>query len=124
MAVATVETVHLAASAMRTRLGKQRRGAPMDLQRSGPLDVHGSAICSQIKNDAGARAVLRSGGIGRDRAAQQHLIFAAGRERLLEILDRAADDPRRAGAANARAAAENRRQPDRFGEFEQAALVA
>jgi hypothetical protein len=57
MAVATVETVHLAVSAMRARLGKQRRGAPMEIldrQRSRPLDVHGSVIRSQIKNDAGA----------------------------------------------------------------------
>jgi len=50
--------------------------------------------------------------------------FAARRRRLFDIFDGAAGDPGGAGAANARAAAEDRRQPDRFGKFEQTALVA
>jgi carbon-monoxide dehydrogenase large subunit len=48
--------------------------------------------------------------------------LTARRQRLFDIFDRASGDPGSAGAANAGAASENRRQPDRFGEFEQGAL--
>ena len=63
-------------------------------------------------------------GAGRDRAAQQDLPFAARRQRLFDILDGTARDPRHAGPADAGAAAEDRRQSDRFGEFEQAAACS
>jgi len=78
----------------------------------------------QVEHQAGIGAARCGRGAGGDRAAQQDLAVAARRQRLFDVLDGAAGDPGGAGAADARAAAEDRRQPDRLGEFEQAALVA
>ena len=72
------------------------------------------ARLSPIEHQAeiGAARCTRGGG---DRAAQQHLALAARRQRLLDIVNGAAVDPGGAGAADARAAAEDRRQPDSIG---------